>query len=382
MKKYDLIIVTGESFPDGLAATNRIKCYASSIAKSKSVLFITISGPKYNVSEELQSSGTYRGVDYIYVGKASLNHKPGILGRTFGIIKRHVKLLKCLVCDYKASSLLISGRSLSLNVIARIITWIKGIPLYREISETPENIANPIKRKLQTQMCRMYDGIIVISAGIREYFKFIKDDAKFFLLPILVDIDQFSEYQEIPKTNSFFYCSGGNLERDGFIDSLNGFLIFAKDNPGYRLQVATHLNLSDPYHRNAKAIMDANSDVVDFLGRLSAFDIPYKLMSSLGLLVTPHKDYQTRGFPTKLGEYLASGTPVICSSIDSLAQQINADCVYFVKPNSPGKIAEKMLQIVSDSDYANAVGEKGREMVLNRYTMINYHEGLISFLLI
>lgn len=380
MKSYDLIILTKESFPDGLAATNRIKCYASSIAECKKVLLLTVAGPKYNVVKEIDQSGTCCGIDYRYLGKASLNYNPSKFVKAWFMVKRYVKLLFLLLFSYNYSSLLIVGREIFLNTVPCLIVWVKRKHIFKEISETPEYIENKMHRRIQTKVCDMYDGLIIISNGIREYFSYNKDDSHFFNLPILVDMNQYRDYEHVEKKNNFFYCSGGNLERDGFIDTITGFLKFAENNDGYKLQVATPLNLSDPYHRKAKEIMDANSQKIEYLGTLSAAIVPQKLMCSLGLLVTPHSDYKTRGFPTKLGEYLASGTPVICSSIESLRSQIDSDCVYFVHPNSPQEIADKLLYIVNNPKEAKITALKGRQIVIERYTMVNYKKNLVSFL--
>ena len=103
-------------------------------------------------------------------------------------------------------------------------------------------------------------------------------------------------------------------------------------------------------------------------------------MEAKVLMLTPHKNYVTRGFPTKLGEYFASGTPVICSSIDNLVDQIPSDIVSFVRPNSPDDICEALNNLLSDNQASMELGDKARQWVTENYTMGNYRDGLVQFL--
>ena len=151
-----------------------------------------------------------------------------------------------------------------------------------------------------------------------------------------------------------FYCSGGNVERDGLLDTLNGFLMFKKktNDAEYTLEIATSLNLNDEYHKQVHRIIISNSDTIIYKGSLPTTEIPKLLMESSILMMTPHENYKSKGFPTKLGEYFASGTPVICSAIDDLKEQITPDVVKFVEPNNVQDVCDAIIELVEDKEKA------------------------------
>ena len=138
MKSYfDLIIVSREPFPEGMAATNRIKAYASYIAQEKKVLFLTTSGPEYFVKDPAPKSGTYNNISYQYIGDKELSGKPSALLRLLYIIRRQTLLILLLLFRYRCRSLLLVSRSSLLMIILRLITCMMHTKFYRETSETP-----------------------------------------------------------------------------------------------------------------------------------------------------------------------------------------------------------------------------------------------------
>ena len=104
------------------------------------------------------------------------------------------------------------------------------------------------------------------------------------------------------------------------------------------------------------------------------------MVEASALILTPHNNYQTKGFPTKLGEYLASGTPTICSMIDDLSGVINANIVYPVKPNSPQMIADALYSILTNNEETENMTSSAKKFMKENYTIDTYKEQLISFL--
>ena len=175
-------------------------------------------------------------------------------------------------------------------------------------------------------------------------------------------------------------CSGANLERDGLLDSLNGFILFNEKYPGYTFEIASSININDSYHKRCLDLIEMYPSLFKLLGPLPSYLIPEKMLSASALILTPHNNYQTKGFPTKLGEYLASGTPTICSMIDDLSEVINANVVYPVKPNSPQMIADALYSILIGNEGIESMSSSARKFMRDNYTVHAYKEKLISFL--
>ena len=62
MGRTDILIITGEPFPIGMAATNRIISYAKELAIVRNVKLCTYYKPK----EDTQLFGEFEGIEYYY----------------------------------------------------------------------------------------------------------------------------------------------------------------------------------------------------------------------------------------------------------------------------------------------------------------------------
>lgn len=376
MLKYDVIIITSYPFPVGLASTNRIKSYAKEIAKTKKVLILTFAQSNYVIGGEKYISGVSDNIDYEYL-RPSDPAKKSIISKIFYRIITIVRFYYFLLFKYKTDCIISYFHDVAYTKRLFYLARIRKIRIYKDITETFEGYFGTEKdRCIQKKLQGLFDGLIVMTKEIGDYFSEINHNQ--FVLPMGVDVDRFSNIKsEIGKY--FFYCSGGVLERDGLLDSLNGFLIFSKSHPEYIFKIATPINHQDEYHKKVWNIIQANSGV-EYMGIIASTEIPQLMVNSTALVVTPHHDYVTKGFPTKLGEYLASGRPVICTSISSLENNISSGCTYMVSPNRPDEIAEKMEEIVENPSAANTVAKKGLDFVKNKYTVAPYLNELMEFL--
>ena len=264
-------------------------------------------------------------------------------------------------------------------LIVELISKIKGNKIYREISEAPTYIKGKIKESLSKFVNRFFDGFIVISDGIRHYFS-EREDHSFFYLPILVDLSRFEVLTPKSQDNYFFYCSGGNLERDGFLDSVKAFIEFHKKHSEYYLYVATRINVKNSYDCEVKKYIDENSTYIKYLGELPTTEIPQWLKGAAGLLLTPHKEYVTRGFPTKLGEYLASRNPVICTAISDIKEVLDEECCIMVPPGNQKKICEAMCTIAENPELGIQIGNCGYQFAKKNFTIDTYCRDLMCFL--
>lgn len=378
-KHYDLIVISAEPFPYGQAATNRMLSYLQGISEDKSVLYLCTASSSNTDTHNRFKTGIYHGIEYRYIESPIVLRKSNKITRAFRLFWRYLMLCILVLFKYSCKSILLySSQKLPIKLVRRI-AYIKRVHIFRDITELvgynyskdPQNI-----ERMKIEMSK-FSGIISISQGIFDYFDNIPQSRKF-LLPVLVDMNRFAISTK--KNKTIFVCSGANLERDGLLDSLNGFILFNEKYPGYTFEIASSININDSYHKRCLDLIEMYPSLFKLLGPLPSYLIPEKMLSASALILTPHNNYQTKGFPTKLGEYLASGTPTICSMIDDLSGVINANVVYPVKPNSPQMIADALYSILIGNEGIESMSSSARKFMRDNYTVHAYKEKLISFL--
>ena len=112
-------------------------------------------------------------------------------------------------------------------------------------------------------------------------------------------------------------------------------------------------------------------DKVVFTGIISSDNIPHLLVNAKMLVLARPDNIQAKGgFPTKLGEYLATGNPVVVTKVGEIPNYlIDGVNAFLAQPNSVDSFATKMKFVLNNIDLANNVGLKGKELT---NTIFNY----------
>jgi glycosyltransferase involved in cell wall biosynthesis len=78
--------------------------------------------------------------------------------------------------------------------------------------------------------------------------------------------------------------------------------------------------------------------------------------------------FANTGFPFKLGEYLATGRPVIASDVSDVSEYVrDRENAVLIKPDSSEAIAEAIEYLIADADRAMRIGAAGREVAENYF---------------
>lgn len=125
------------------------------------------------------------------------------------------------------------------------------------------------------------------------------------------------------------------------------------------------------------------SDKVIFNGQVSNDDIPLYLQEASVLALPRPASVQARhGFPTKLGEYLASGNPVIVTSVgeipDYLTDGVNA---LIAEPGNVESFGGKLKEILSNLSSSEQIGKNGKTTAFTYFNnriqtgdILNFHK--------
>lgn len=135
---------------------------------------------------------------------------------------------------------------------------------------------------------------------------------------------------------------------------------------GTRLQLAG-LFEDDPLERKVRALPGAQN--VEFLGYCARSRVNALLTNArAGLLLFQPAANHDEAVPNKLFEYLGAGLPVIISNTMQCSSVVREhDCGVVVDPNDLEQIAKAIAYLVDNPAAAQAMGERGRMLVREKF---------------
>lgn len=198
-----------------------------------------------------------------------------------------------------------------------------------------------------------------------HYQKMAKPDAKFMHLPMTVDVKRFQNVATINVYNKPYIAYTGtfNNAKDGVDILIKSFAKIANKYPQYHLYLAGfwHYDVSMQEELIEKFGLKHR---ITYLGVLNKDQIPvFVCNADLLVLSRPDSHQAQGGFPTKLGEYLATGNPVCVTKVGEIPNYLEDNVSAFMAtPGDVDSFADAMDRALSDSVNARKVGMHGREV--------------------
>lgn len=389
-KRINVIFVGTFEYPHGMAGTKRIQHAVDGI-KSHSDISVKIVILRQS-SKHNRLSGVHHGVFYETVMGDLLRAKLIALFPVFNIkamllFKRHFKPdSKNIIYHY--------GPPSAINIIilkyARCIGYKIIFDIVEDYDYMPgksKNIYSKIKISgIQRQVKKIKElgsGIIVISKHLFEKYEIITDrKVPLHYRPVSVDIDSFPVSNFEFKDPVTLFYSGSFGIKDGVTNLIAAFDLLAKNNPAIRLvltgkgstkalsPVITRINKSAYKNRiNYKGYLDDRA----YYTTLNSIDIP--CMTRIDI------PYAHAGFPFKLGEYLASGKPVIASRISDVESMLeDRHDVMLVQPGDIADIVSAVDYLLAHPKEAGIIGERGRKSAEKHFDYKIQGQKMISFM--
>lgn len=380
-------------FPNGLGAAARVANYAVGLSRlgiPTTIMCLKpyepFEGPILN-----PSTGFLEGTEFVYTCGTSIlapkkwrrwmQNLEGLFGA--------VKYLLPLVQQKKVRAILYYGAGYSTFytffgwVLSR---WAK-VSFTGEITEEPfvysrESVLTKIRRKFFWYITsKLFDGVIVISRYLQAKFKrFVRHQVPVEVIPVMVDISRFNGGDGSPGRHVTF-C--GSLMHIGELELLlEVWARVSKDFPEYQLRLVGDAS-SDRMQslREKVESLDISNSVV-FSGLVEREAIP-SVLNEAAVLVLPRPAglFSTAGLPNKLGEYLASGKPVLCTSVGEIPFYLrNGEDAFLVEPSRADLFAERLRWILANPSQASSVGRRGRCIAENAFGLEANCSKLLSIL--
>lgn len=229
-----------------------------------------------------------------------------------------------------------------------------------------------VSRKLIDFFCSKADGVIAATNHISK--KHLDNSVSATDVNNYPSIREFKDYKKTPnQPGCVSYILTGLTE----VRAVKELVLTARSNSGIFYQI-TGSFLSNEYKQKVLSLAGTN---VEFTGRINREKVLDLLArTKVGIALSYHKPSSMHSQPTKIYEYMLAGVPVICSNIpfwESIV--VDNGCGISVDPTDINKISEKINFLIDNPDIATAMGERGRQAVIKKYTWEGEFKKLILF---
>jgi glycosyltransferase involved in cell wall biosynthesis len=214
-----------------------------------------------------------------------------------------------------------------------------------------------------------YNGFALMTKTLFNHYSNFKGSLPRLLhLPMTVDLERFSNAtnDSISKTLLQPYIAFVGVmdnKKEGVSILIDAFAKVANHFPKLNLYLFGPYNYDTPGH--LKQIEKLNlSEKIHYGGEINRNAIPSILLNAK-LLVLPRPDSKQAqgGFPTKLGEYLASGKPVCATRVGEIPDYlIDNESVFFAEPGSVDSFADAISRSMNNPNQSIKVGLNGKKV--------------------
>jgi glycosyltransferase involved in cell wall biosynthesis len=392
----NLIVLTSVAFPNGMAPTNRILSYSKGIVELGSYVKVICLKPTEKVSDSVRNTeikGQINGVEYEYSSGTTIwpEHGSDKIQKLLYIYKGYFKaaqLIKERKKKGKIDAMLLYSNTTLDVLFFFIISKIYNVKYLREKGEYPPIIrkkifaVNVISFLYVNFIFKLFDGAIIETNKLIEYYrpKFRKK-ARILRVPMTVDPERFSNINRENKGRQITYC--GNMSKPDGVDVLiNAFNVIAKKHADVTLVIIGDTLFNKEYEILVKQIKNLElEDRILFTGRLSREEVPVYLCNSTVLaLASPLSLRSTGSLPSKLGEYLCTGNPVVITEVGEIPDYLkDNESAFLAKPDSIESFANKLDIALSDVELSKRVGLNGRDVALNNFNYKIQSKKIIDF---
>lgn len=386
-----IVFVTSGQYPDGGAATNRHMAYAKGLVQlGNKVDFILLGKQIWK--------GDFSKIDNISFYNCYAEAKNLKVSKIKNAISlyRSVKNVKDTVLRIYSGNpdMILILLDVSTFTLSPIISTAKkaGIKVYHERTEYPfvvssKSLIGRINLYLYLNfIITKFDGIYVINKALVQYFeKLTANKVPLKIINMIVDPDRFNcprEQKKDKKIQWITYCGGLAGNKDGVPILIESFSLISEEFPHFRLKLIGSLQNETTRKNLESKVKELNlDDRVLFTGSLKREEIPKQLCdSSLLALARPRNKQAEGGFPTKLGEYLATGNPVVVTKVGEIGDFMkNGQNAFVAEPDSVEAFAFKLREAIL-SKSSREIGIAGKNLVKNEFNYLTQAKELENFI--
>ena len=358
-------IIIAHIYHPGSAATNRILAYAKGFAEVGKEVNLVLGCEKREDLPEDRQSGVVTIVDS--------NHNV--------LIRKMAKSIKELYVPGECA-ILVYGTPVLCRYLPK-----NRYDIFYECTEIPfygkkRTIKSYIREAVKMLLARRATGMLVISQALKDYF-ITRGIERVEVINMFVDNSRFQNRSLENKDKYIAYCGWVSEYKDGVDCLIKAFSGFNKVYTDYKLYIiGDFISLHDKQRLEQLVNSLELGSAVVFTGKVTPEKMPEFLCSAQILaLARPNNEQSRYGFPTKLGEYLATGNPVVVTDVGEISVFLHnkQNCV-IVPPNNPYEFCEALKWVVTHPKEASNIAFEVRRTVEKEFSYVTQSKKAISFI--
>lgn len=387
------VIYLGENgFPIGFGAIQKLIMVSKSLMKEGAKVTVinrkgTFTSPP---PQKIPVKGKFEGINYLYTS-GSIYRPKGFLARNFQKVKgiyREFQYLRQLKKAGDLDAAIISCYSFVHVFIYKLYSKWLNFPVVYNYVEMAHSLdsRNEFRLKVNDFILEKFlipsmDGAFPISEVLMDHFKKNAPKKGVFKLPILCEFEKFDiERAEVEK-EFFLFC--GALAYQETIDYiLKSYDLLPVENP-----VDLHLILGGGTENDYQNLLSRieklkKSDQVKVFRNVKHAEIPKHYKPAKALLIPMRPTMQDAArFPHKIGEYVASGNPMISNNFGEVACYFkDGETALVADQYTVEDFAAKMKFVLDNPEKAKLIGKQGKVLGLKNFNYLTYGSPLLEFL--
>lgn len=385
------------SFPYGMAAAKRRLCYARGLIAAGHNVDVVVCQKciEKNEDDKLPKSGTFRGIHYTYVcGKYKYAKSYKVLrGLDYFVLDYIRSFFYALKHIHHGEAVFAYYYPIFLQILIIIATKLKRGKIVKETCEHPSALGNANSK--WHKFCKWfefhfvmpwYDGFIAISRDLSKFvLKYKSSKAECIIVPILVE-DPFEGMDVSTLNNEYtapYIIHTGTMheQKDSISKILRAFSRFKKETKSNCRLVFTgpQANSKCSYLPLIKELGIEND--VDLLGLVNTERVATLQRFASMTIIYKSDNLQTRNcFPTKLGEMLICGVPVITTTVgDANLYLENGKSALIFEPDDEATLVKNIKWILSNPVEAKKIGMAGKAVAEKYFNPIYQGKRLSKF---
>lgn len=373
-----------------MAQIERQKLLSKSIINlGHKITIINRYGPHYENQVKLDTNGEFEGIEFIYTSGTPYRQK-GVLRKIYYMLRGYWGEFKCIYNlrrNGKIEAALITTMDFSAVFYYWILSKLFGFKVILDYVELNSALKNPEKNTISLNYklfdkfgSKFSDRIICITDFLYNFVKKQNPKAKLLNIPALCDYDKISNFEVEGATDKYFlFCgSAAYMEVIEFIlqsfakcETNDFYLYLVVSGNQSRMQILSKLMEDHPKANAIKIFSNLHYDKLLSL---------YKNSKALLIPLRPTLQDLAR-FPHKIGEYTASGRPIISTINQELKRYFtDKENALLAESYTVEAFSAKMKFVIENPEKADDIGLKGRLLSKDKFNYKAYSDRIVSFI--